>query len=225
MIFIIKRNLKGIVTALIIVIFILIYYAFFRGITAEQIRQYVQSYGNYAPFVYILIFSILPITFFPVPVLALAGGLAFGLWKGTLYTIIGAGVNSAIMFMMAKVLAKDAITKFLKNRLSPSLWKLFMEADEKRGFFIIFVLRLIPITPYNLINYGAGLTNIRFSSYMFATLIGILPGTLVFLNIGDKAIDITNPSFIISIVLLFLLIITSLILAKKISPTSISKRE
>lgn len=225
MILIIKKNLKGIVTVITIIIFMTIYYVFFRDITAEQIRQYVQSYGSYAPFVYILIFAILPITFFPVPILALSGGLAFGFWSGTVYTLIGAGLNSAVMFIMAKVLAKDTITKFLKKKLTPSLWQLFMEADATKGFFIIFVLRLIPIAPYNLINYGAGLTYIKFSSYMLATIIGILPGTLVFLNIGDKAIDVGNPSFVISIIFLILLTVISLLLAKKISPSNMLKRK
>jgi len=74
--------------------------------------------------------------------------------------------------------------------------------------------------PYNLINYGAGLTSIKFSSYMLATILGILPGTLVFLNIGNQALNIHNPAFVVSIILLILLTIFSLILGKMIGKTN-----
>jgi len=203
-----------------LLILVITYFAFFRGLTPEILRNYIGGFGYLAPFIYILCFTILPIAFFPVPILALAAGLIFGFLPGTLYTLIGAVLNSAIMFLMAKVLAKDAVTNLLQRKL-PENWSSFLfDLDEKRGFGIIFILRLIPAMPYNLINYGAGLTSIKFSSYMLATILGILPGTLVFLNIGNQALNIHNPSFIVSIILLMLLTIFSLILGKKIGKTN-----
>lgn len=219
-----NKNKKFIIVVLIAV-FVVVYFAFFRDVRAEDIRRYVDSYGIYAPIIYIALFTFLPIAFFPVPVLALAGGLAFGLWRGTIYTIIGAGLNSAIMFYMAKFIAKDIVVEFLKGKLPEKWWDLFEDADSKRGFLVVFVLRLIPLAPYNVINYGAGLTSINFNNYMIATLIGILPGTLVFLNIGDKAIDIKDPAFLISILLLVMLTLGSLYLAKKITPNNLSKKK
>jgi len=121
---------------------------------------------------------------------------------------------------MAKVLAKDAVTKLLQKKFPEKWSKFLLEMDEKQGFRVIFILRLIPAIPYNVINYGAGLTSIKFSNYMIATILGILPGTLVFLNIGNKAIDIHDPAFIISIVLLILLTVFSLLLGKLIAKRS-----
>lgn len=175
--------------------------------------------------IYIVIFTFLPIAFFPVPILALAAGLAFGLWNGTLYTIIGAGLNSAIMYYMAKFMAKDLVVEFLKGKLPEKWWDLFEDADSKSGFLVVFVLRLIPLAPYNVINYGAGLTSISFKNYIVATLIGILPGTLVFLNIGDKAIDAKDPAFIVSIALLVMLTVGSLYLAKKVTPNNFTNKK
>jgi uncharacterized membrane protein YdjX (TVP38/TMEM64 family) len=216
----VKKNKKLIFSMITLLILVITYFAFFRGLTPEILRNYIGGFGYLAPFIYILCFTILPIAFFPVPILALAAGLLFGFLPGTIYTLIGAVLNSAIMFLMAKVLAKDAVTNLLQRKL-PENWSSFLfDLDEKRGFGIIFILRLIPAMPYNLINYGAGLTSIKFSSYMLATILGILPGTLVFLNIGNQALNVHNPAFIVSIILLILLTIFSLILGKKIGKTN-----
>jgi len=216
----VKKNIKLIISMITILILVITYFAFFRGLTPEILRNYIGDFGYLAPFIYILCFTILPIAFFPVPILALAAGLLFGFLPGTIYTLIGAVLNSAIMFLMAKVLAKDAVTNLLQRKL-PENWSSFLfDLDEKRGFGIIFILRLIPAMPYNLINYGAGLTSIKFSSYMLATILGILPGTLVFLNIGNQALNIHNPAFIVSIILLMLLTVFSLILGRKIGKTN-----
>jgi len=216
----VKKNKKLTISMITLLILVITYFAFFRGLTPEILRNYIGGFGYLAPFIYILCFTILPIAFFPVPILALAAGLLFGFLPGTIYTLIGAVLNSAIMFLMAKVLAKDAVTNLLQRKL-PENWSSFLfNLDEKKGFGIIFILRLIPAMPYNLINYGAGLTSIKFSSYMLATILGILPGTLVFLNIGNQALNIHNPAFMVSIILLILLTIFSLILGKKIGKTN-----
>jgi len=216
----VKKNKKLTISMITLLILVITYFAFFRGLTPEILRNYIGDFGYLAPFIYILCFTILPIAFFPVPILALAAGLLFGFLPGTIYTLIGAVLNSAIMFLMAKVLAKDAVTNLLQRKL-PENWSSFLfNLDEKRGFGIIFILRLIPAMPYNLINYGAGLTSIKFSSYMLATILGILPGTLVFLNIGNQALNIHNPAFMVSIILLILLTIFSLILGKRIGKTN-----
>ncbi|WP_346887848.1 TVP38/TMEM64 family protein [Clostridium sp. UBA1056] len=215
-----KKNKKVMILLIILFSLTITYFIFFRGLTPEALRNYIDNFGYLAPLVYMLCFTLLPIAFFPVPVLALAAGLLFGFIPGTIYTMVGATLNSAIMFFMAKVLAKDAVTSLLQKKL-PEKWSSFLvNLDDKKGFGVIFILRLIPAIPYNLINYGAGLTSIKFSNYMLATFLGILPGTLVFLNIGNQALNIHDPAFIVSIVLLILLAIFSLVLGKKIGKTN-----
>lgn len=215
-----EKNKKVMILLIILFSLIITYFIFFRGLTPEALRNYIDNFGYLAPLIYILCFTLLPIAFFPVPVLALAAGLLFGFIPGTIYTMVGATLNSAIMFFMAKVLAKDAVTSLLQKKL-PEKWSSFLvDLDDKKGFGVIFILRLIPAIPYNLINYGAGLTSIKFSNYILATFLGILPGTLVFLNIGNQALNIHDPAFIVSIVLLILLTIFSLILGKKIGKTN-----
>ena len=67
-------------------------------------------------------------------------------------------------------------------------------------FLLFFLMRLLPIAPYNVINYLSGLTEISFLKYSIATFLGIIPGTFVFLNVGDKAINVYSKEFIIAII-------------------------
>lgn len=200
--------------------FICIYNSFLCDITAASIRNWVDGFGSLAPFAYIGVWIVLPIFFFPVPVLALAGGLSFGLWDGTLYTIIGAIINSSIMYYIAKILSKDMIRSYLKEKIPKAWWDKFMESSSRDSFLIVFICRLIPAMPYNVINYASGLAEIGFTQYTIATFIGILPGTVIFLNVGDKILDVKSPEFIISIILVILLTAGSILLGKALSKKS-----
>lgn len=215
-----KKLKQKILIISMIIVFILIYKVFLQGITAQSIRDWVSGFGVMAPIAYIFVWAILPIFFFPVPVLALAGGLSFGLVDGTIYTLIGAMVNSSLMFLLANILAKDMVSKYLEDKLPDKWWDRFQSADGKEGFLIVLICRLIPIMPYNVINYVAGLTKIRFSNYFLATLIGIFPGTVIFLNVGDKILDVKSPEFIMSIVFVVILTVVSVVLGKYVSKKS-----
>ena len=74
---------------------------------------------------------------------------------------------------------------------------------------IVFLLRLIPLIPFDAISYGAGLSKIRYMDFLGATCIGILPGVLVYSNIGDKSLDIYSADFYLSLAILALLVAVS----------------
>lgn len=212
-----SKRLKQVLIIVLTIAFFLIYKTFLSNITAQSIRNWITGFGTLAPIAYIFVWVALPVFFFPVPILALAGGLSFGLWMGTLYTLIGAVLNSSLMFWLAKVLARDMVNKYLEKKMPKKWWDKFMKAEEKESFLIVFICRLIPAMPYNVINYASGLTNISFSKYTIATIIGILPGTVIFLNVGDKILDMYSPEFIMSILLVILLTLGSILLGKIVS--------
>lgn len=174
----------------------------------------MQGFGIYAHLAYIAMFSILPIFFFPVPILALSAGIFFGVFYGTVYTLIGATINSILMFYLSRFLGRDFIYRLLDKKASNKIKQNFFSENQKTLATIFFILRLIPLISYNLINYVSGITRIKISIYLATTVIGILPGTIVFLNTGDKSLDFTSIDFIISLILLFALIIGSSFLLK-----------
>ena len=187
-------------------------------LTPQQLQQALQQTGGWAPVLYIGLFVLLPAFFFPVAVLALAGGLLFGLWWGSVYTFIGAVLNCAMMFLLARYVGRSQVQRLVKQKLSPQWQRRLQIADGKEGFLLLIILRLIPAVPYNLINYTFGLTGISFSSYLLASAIGIIPGTFAFINIGDKTLEAGSPSFWIAIGLLVLLLAVTGLLGKKLFP-------
>lgn len=198
----------------------LLYMAAFSGVSAEGVRDALLRYSDLAPVIYMLLFAVLPAFFFPVAVLAFAGGLLFGLLWGSVYTFIGAVINCALMFFLARRIGREKIRALVQRKL-PSVWQARLKkAGGRKGFLLLIILRLIPAVPYNLINYAFGLTEMPFAAYMLGSAIGIIPGTLVFINIGDKALDVTSPSFWIALGLLVLLLAVTAFMSKKLFPNN-----
>lgn len=181
-------------------------------VTPQQIQDAVSQCGSWAAAAYIGLFTLLPAFFFPVAVLALAGGLLFGLVWGSIYTFLGAILNCSVMFLLARYVGREKVERLIQSKLSP-LWQSRLQAlNSSGGFILLIVLRLIPAVPYNLINYAFGLTSMSYRTYIIGSALGIIPGTLAFINIGDKALDVTSPNFWIAIGLLGgLLLITSIL--------------
>ena len=187
-------------------------------ITPQQLQSFIGRSGSWAAMAYIGLFTLLPAFFFPVAVLALAGGLLFGLLWGSVYTFIGAVFNCSLMFFLARYAGREKVEALLEKKLSPAWNQRLQNLNSSGGFLLLVILRLIPAVPYNLINYAFGLTAMPFRTYLLASAIGIIPGTLAFINIGDKALDIGSPDFWIAIGLLLALLVVTGFLGKKCFP-------
>lgn len=149
--------------------------------------------------IYVLCWVFLPMGFFPVALLAITGGMGFGLVHGMILTFIGAALNLSLMFITARYLFRTSIHKWL-SRKYPQFFE-WIEDERKVKSFLIFA-RIVPLIPYTVENYLFGLTNIKFWEYLYLSLVFILPGTFIYVNIGDKSMDLTSPAFIVAIVLL-----------------------
>lgn len=186
-------------------------------VSPRELQMLLQGFGHWAALGYIGLFTVLPAFFFPVAVLALAGGLLFGLWLGSLYTFLGAVLNCTLMFFLARYIGRNRVETLLAQKLSPVWQHRLKHLDSRSGFLLLIILRLIPAVPYNLINYAFGLSAMSYPTYILASCIGIIPGTVAFINIGDKALDVTSPDFWLAVGLLLLLAVTAL-LGKKLYP-------
>lgn len=189
-------------------------------VTPRELQTVLQGLGSWAVIGYILLFTVLPAFFFPVAVLALAGGLLFGLWQGSLYTFIGAMLNCTLMFFLSRYVGCRQAEALIEKKLDPIWQQRLQNLNSSGGFMLLIILRLIPAVPYNLINYAFGLSSMSYSTYILASAIGIIPGTFAFINIGDKALDVTSPDFWIAIGLLVLLLVVTAALGKKLYPNN-----
>ena len=186
--------------------------------TPQKIRDLLSGLGPMAAVCYIGLFTLLPAFFFPVAVLALAGGLLFGLLRGSIYTFVGAILNCALMFLLARYVGRERIRALVQKKL-PQPWQRRLEGlGGREGALLLVILRLIPAVPYNLINYAFGLTEMKLSTYLIFSAIGIIPGTLAFINIGDKALDPASSDFLIAIGLLIALLAVTALLGRKLYP-------
>ncbi len=174
-----------------------------------ELRSVVSRFGSAAPLIYILLFMILPVFLFPVPVLVLCGGILFGIGQGTAYTLAGSVLNSILMYYLGRFLLRDFSEGFMATRIPATIITLLHSHNQRALGSIFFVLRLIPLVSYNLINYVAGTTQIRLPVYLLTTVVGILPGTIVFLNTGDKSLNLRSLDFAVSIGLLVALTVIS----------------
>ena len=188
------------------------------AVTPQQLQEAIGRCGSWAAIAYIGLFALLPAFFFPVAVLALAGGLLFGLFWGSVYTFIGAMLNCTLMFLLARYAGREKVEALIQKKLSPVWQHRLQNLNSSGGFALLVILRLIPAVPYNLINYALGLTAMPWRTYIIGSAIGIIPGTLAFINIGDKALDVTSPDFWIAIGLLALLLVVTGFLGKKYFP-------
>lgn len=180
--------------------------------TPQSMKNYISSFGMLAPIIYIVMFTIVPLTLFPDAVLAIAGGMIFGVGIGTLYTMIGAVCGGTLSFFISRIFGRGLVEKLIKGKAE---W--FEDGIEKRGFLFILMLRLVPLVPFDLISYGAGLSKIRYKDFALATSIGIIPGVWVYANLGDKSGNVFSVQFLGAILILVLLMIFSYFMKKKIS--------
>lgn len=206
-----NNKLKKILIIILILAFVVITNKYIgNNVDIYTIKEYIKTFGVLAPLIYIVMFSLVPLTFFPDSVLAISAGLIFGFSKGYIYTTIGALIGASIAFFIARYLGKEII----KKRSSDKLEKI-ERLIEKNGFYIIFLLRLIPLFPFDVISYGAGITNVKYKDFILATLFGTIPGIAVFTNIGATSLNIKSTSFYISIALLVLLFTISIFLKNR----------
>ena len=123
-----------------------------------------------------------------------------------------------IMFLLSRYVGREAVRRYVERKLSPR-WRARLErAGGREGFVLLVILRLIPAVPYNLINYTFGLTSMSLGTYLAASAIGIIPGTVVFINIGDKALDPASPGFWLALGLLALLLAGTAWLGRRLFP-------
>ncbi|MCH2062624.1 MAG: TVP38/TMEM64 family protein [Roseibacillus sp.] len=129
------------------------------------------------------------VLFVPGLLITMAAGVLFGPFKGTVIVSIASVTGASLAFLIGRYLAREWITR--KTEDSPR-FQAIDEAIGREGGRIVFLLRLSPLFPYNLLNYGLGLTQVRFGSYFIASWVGMLPGTFMYVYLGSLASSIAS---------------------------------
>jgi uncharacterized membrane protein YdjX (TVP38/TMEM64 family) len=186
------------------------------AIRPERVRVFVLSFGVWAPLIYLLVYS-QPIVPFPVSILTLAGGLAFGPVWGTLAAVTGATTRACGQFGLAHVLGRHTIAKLFRGRVAALNNKI-----GANSFQAVLWIRLIPNVPFDMQNYGLGFSKVRFGPFALATVVGLLPGCFVFVYLGYS---LTDPNqvwkFLLAILLLACLPLLTKLWTQRHPPRSV----
>lgn len=169
-------RIKAIILALFIVgAIVLIRFTPVKGyVTADALGAFLASAGFWAPLVYILVYAVGVCLFIPGTLLTGLGAAIFGPYWGFVWVWIGAMLGAAGAFVIGRTLGREFAASLIGDRL-----KKYDDAIERNGFATVLYLRLVyfPFTP---MNFGMGLTRVRFVDYITGTGLGIVVGTFIF---------------------------------------------
>lgn len=183
-----RAAIKGVMLVIFLVtaIMLLRYTDMARYLDPEGLRAWISGLGPWGPIAYILIYSIVPALLFPGTPLTIAGGIIFGPVAGTIYTAIGATIGASVAFLISRYMARELAAKLLTHGRLNTLDK----EVERQGWKIVAFTRLIPLFSFNLLNYAFGLTNIKFSHYVAASFIFMLPAIIAFVVFSSSLLDL-----------------------------------
>jgi uncharacterized membrane protein YdjX (TVP38/TMEM64 family) len=163
----------------------------------QLIKTQVLSWGAWGPLGFMLLYAFGPSLLVPGAVMTVAAGLAFGTVWGSVYSVVGADIGALIAFAAGRFLGKGFVTSMFSGRFGDVLDKI-----ARNGFQIILYLRVFPIIPYNALNLLAGASPIRFRDYFWASMIGMVPGTILFAFLGNELWHPTSPRFMLALALI-----------------------
>ncbi len=150
------------------------------GQYVPRFAQWVDGLGVWGPVVFIAGYALATVAFVPGALLTLAAGAIFGLAYGTLWVFVGATLGASSAFLIGRYAARGAIERRLEGK---ARFQVIDRAVGGQGLKIVFLMRLSPAFPYNLLNYALGLTRVRFTDYLVACL-GMIPGTFLYVYYG-----------------------------------------
>jgi len=138
--------------------------------------------------VFIVLYIVATVLLLPGSVLTLGAGFLFGLGAGFAMVSFASVVGASCTLLIGRFFGRD----WVRGRLSAvPRFAALDKAIEQRGALIVFLTRLSPVFPFNLLNYALGLTGVKFLSFVFASWIGMMPGTVLYVYLGSVASDVT----------------------------------
>ncbi|MFZ1120490.1 MAG: TVP38/TMEM64 family protein [Candidatus Binataceae bacterium] len=176
-------NERNLVIRLIVVAALLamiVWLAFHRSLLEPSVlERQLQRFGRLAPILFVLLYALATVLFAPGSIITVAGGALFGPVWGTLWNLTGATLGATLAFVIARYVASDWVSRRAGERLTR-----LMRGVEEEGWRFVAFVRLVPLFPFNLVNYALGLTRIRLGEYVLASFVFMVPGALAYTYLG-----------------------------------------
>jgi uncharacterized membrane protein YdjX (TVP38/TMEM64 family)/Fe-S oxidoreductase len=166
------------------------------------LRRLIGNHSVLTPIIYLLIYTIAPTLFLPGLPITIAGGILFGPLWGVVYSITGSSLGACLAFLVSRYIARD----WVESRLKGPRWLRLDHGVQNHGWKVVAFTRLIPLFPFNLLNYALGLTKIKFTHYALATFLFMLPACIAFVVFSSSLLDVLrgriSPAFVAGLLLI-----------------------
>ncbi|MGB3514523.1 MAG: TVP38/TMEM64 family protein [Microcoleaceae cyanobacterium] len=180
-----NKLLKPLLIIFVIAILLILAQKFFN---VQQLLKnaldWIDTLGPWGPIAFITIYILATVLFLPGSLLTLGAGLLFGPISGSIYVSIASTIGATCAFLVGRYLARNWVAKQIEGN---EQFKAIDEAVANEGWKIVGLTRLSPIFPFNLLNYAFGLTQVSLRDYFFASWIGMMPGTIMYVYLGSLA--------------------------------------
>lgn len=155
---------------------------FLRAVLIE-----IDRLGVWGPVAFIITYNLATVLFIPGSVLTLGGGVIFGLWWGFIYVFVASTLGATFAFLIGRYLSRDRVVKYMECHPK---FQCLDRAVSQEGLKIVFLTRLCPLFPFNLLNYALGITQVSLKDYVLGSF-GMIPGTILYVYSGSLVGDIS----------------------------------
>jgi len=185
-----------------------------KSFSPEVVRHYIEGFGSWAIFVYIVLYTINTMTVIPpIAIMSLSAGALFGPIWGTVALSLGAFGGTSVTFFISRFLGDKFVKKFVKGKAAE-----FNEKLSKRGFVVLLPIRLIGFPPYEFVNYASGLSKISYKDYTSATMLGMAPAIFIQVLLADRLANFSwkDPVLYVAVLLFIGMgVLTGMIIKKQ----------
>ncbi|MFQ3546221.1 TVP38/TMEM64 family protein [Halobacillus rhizosphaerae] len=185
----------------------------FFHIKPSNVADWMEDLGFWAPIIFLLIFTIRPFTLIPLSIFAVACGIVFGPYMGSVYIVIGTVLGGTASFFALKYFSKEIHIQD-KNKQNVSALKSEL---EKNGFKSVLMLRLLPAINFDLLTYICAKTQVTPWKYIAATAVGTLPGSLMLGFFGSSLLSLKPMNLTILAGIIILLVVLGIMMKKNVS--------
>lgn len=153
-------------------------------LAVSVLRGRLDDLGAWAPLAFMAAYALGALAFLPGAIFTIASGVLFGPWWGTVYALLGATLGATLAFLAARYAAAEWVAE-----RSGGLLRRVIVGVEHEGWRFVAFTRLVPLFPFNLLNYALGLTRISLAQYVLATLICMAPAAAAYVWIGHAGAE------------------------------------
>jgi uncharacterized membrane protein YdjX (TVP38/TMEM64 family) len=151
----------------------------------NDLRGWIEGLGWLGPIVFVFVYAVAVVAAIPGSAMTVVAGAIFGSATGVVVVSCAATLGAALSFLVSRYLAREPIARWLGQKTA---FRRLDDLTERHGATIVALTRLVPIFPFNLLNYGFGLTRVRFWTYVFWSWLCMLPGTVLYV-VGADALS------------------------------------